>query len=271
MSSEPLPIGKCRLCGQKRELHEGHIFPKHLYKMYSNEQGGRHYDLQSDTIKSKQIKFYWCCQECENDRLSRFEGRGAAFLRAVDGAPDAVHKCDDGFFGYIISIAWRVLMMDLEGKIPTREEKDVIEAWRRFLFKPEKHQLGNQIYVLRTRPIEGRPGMFGGHYCRELGFVYLHIGSLVAIVFLGEPTEPRFPRQEMLGLKNRRIWPTGGDVLPSPKLLRVVRNGKGDLPFALYHYLHEVQKILLETTYNSETVKKERVKKGLPLRNSPPR
>jgi hypothetical protein len=265
------PTGKCRLCGQTKELHDGHVFPKHLYKMYAIEQGGRHYDLQSDSMKTEQITFYWCCQECENKRLGRFETRGAAILRAVDGAPAVVQQCDKWFYGYLVSIAWRVLMSDLKGKTPTAAEMNVIETWREFLFNPEKNRADEQVYVVTTRPIDGHPGMFGGHYCRELGFVYLHIGRLVAIVFTKEPKAPKFPPSEMLGLKKRRIWPTGGNILPPPPKLRVVINGEGDLPLTLARYLFEVQKLILETTYNSETVKKERIKKRLPLKQLPPK
>lgn len=204
------------MCLQQADLVEGHVFSRLLYKRYAIDKSGLFLDLVNDKYDNKQWKKWWFCNTCDNERLSKLEDSAAKFFDKLETTSDEPLPYNERFFAFILSIAWRKLMADLEDEDHrqiNQDEFDALRIWRRFLFGVEKNvgRFAHHAYQVFDQTRSGLHCELGGIYLRDRGYVYSKLGPLAVVSFVRRV--PR-PLHELRQLEESRLDPSGGILAP---------------------------------------------------------
>ncbi|WP_404306181.1 hypothetical protein [Neorhodopirellula lusitana] len=132
--SQQEQIGLCRLCMQKRELRNSHIFPKFIYKDFVSDlnAGGQFVSLEEGRKTNKQIKRFWYCEECEQ-RFGNAENSAKKMLAAVTRSEPVWYG--NRLLPFCVSVTLRCLEYEFRKKsFPKRGPLcDARRTWREYL------------------------------------------------------------------------------------------------------------------------------------------
>ena len=218
--------GICRLCGNERELMEGHIVPSFAFK-WLKETSGTGF-IRSSGVPDKRVqdgpKRYYLCEACEG----LFNGWETQFANMI------FHPCNEGktvglpygdwMLKFAVSVSWRVLnhLVD-KTNLSTFPERlkanasDAMAHWKDFLLGDAPHPAQFEQHMLPFGPVESYRNMepppnINRYFLRamdvdvvhggeKVAYVYSKIGRLVLLGFIEMPHSERCGRQSRGGQK----------------------------------------------------------------------
>lgn len=208
--------GNCRLCGQKRELTDSHVWPKFAYKYFAANQskGGSFIDVFKQREHNGQCTRPWFCKNCDNQTLSAVERYAAIFCKTLDRRPTESLRYDERLLRFCASISLRTAMNSLEHDTTKRDQtvRPACRQWRDYL-RGKRSSVGiysQHVFVVFGRELEFHKGL-GGNVFLHQDVVLSQIGPLFIVGQL---------RQERLSLPDLKIWnesqvfESGGVVSP---------------------------------------------------------
>jgi len=205
-------IGPCKLCCNKRELVQSHIWSRFGYKRYTADlsKGGQFIDLREGRAHNKQYTEEWMCEECE-ERLGVAETYTAKWLSNLESQPDVPHQYDCRLVKFVASISWRTtLFLDRDPAIKSIHFNGAMKRWRQFLHDRKRTVLpySQHVFPVFDRHT-GLHKMLGGELCED--FVISQLGPLLMVGLFNRPGSSP---SEIKVWRASELNPGGGTVEP---------------------------------------------------------
>jgi hypothetical protein len=213
-------VGICRLCGQKRELIESHVWSRFAYKRYVSDRssGGAFLDLYTGNPNAnKQCKRNWFCAPCDGRVLGQHEGPAAEFCDRLEKAPTEVGHYDKSLLYFAVSISLRTAMFFREEE--RRGDSDCLtkacKHWKDFLRgrRSRVAPYSQHLFVVFDKDDSLHLGLGGDVYPHQQ-LVLSQIGPLFIVGLLG---------RSHLSLEEIDVWSHsiilegGGSIKPISK------------------------------------------------------
>lgn len=204
-----MPIGRCKLCEEERELQLSHILPAFVFRWQRESSGNGHIRLGMKPNKRVQdgLKRYWLCLECEG-RLNKSETAFAAalFHPFTSNTTERV-SYSHWLIEFAVSLSWRVLLFYRDEAGLKDWEPEAIDklnkaerVWREVLLGKRHHPGQHQQHFLPFDRIESATGEFAPNINRYLMraidmdlcrggrniFTYAKIGRFIFLGFVHE-------------------------------------------------------------------------------------
>lgn len=209
--------GVCQLCRERRDLVEGHVWPRFAYKKYASnrETGGSFLELGGLKLSNRQVKRNWFCQACDRDVLGPVEHYAAQFCDRVERAPDRSHEYDERLLRFAASISWRVAKFYME-RPNTRIANDILrkpcKRWKDHMLADnvDLRPYSQHLFFVFDREAGLHNGLGGGPLADE-NLILSQVGPLFVVGLLG---------RKQLSLADIEVWSRsqlfaeGGTVAP---------------------------------------------------------
>lgn len=208
--------GICRLCCQRKDLVEAHIWPKFVYKRYVSDikEGGVFLDLGKGRRTNKQYKEFWFCETCDNETLAQWEGNASKLCASLDKRPMEPLPYDNGLLPFLVSVSWRTAMLDVQqrGVKGGKHLDAALKHWRQFLRhkKTSVDPYTQHVFVIvPAHPEIELHKAAGGQVFPENGLVLSQIGPLWIV---GLYDRRRLPVSDLRIWNQSQIHPSGGNL-----------------------------------------------------------
>jgi hypothetical protein len=209
--TQSLPtIGKCRLCGEERELLQSHVIPKFVIEWLKSTSATGFLRQGIDRNRRSQDiqRFRLLCSECEK-RLSVWEKRFAEeIFRPFHAGELEPLRYDDWLLKFVVSVSWRgfIVTHHLPRGARLLSWNKVADGWREYLLErapdpgPNTHhlflagavaqaeiELPRDWNFYRMRSVDMTPA-----YSQTEGFMYTNLPGIILCSWFEPPDPPGF-------------------------------------------------------------------------------
>ena len=185
-----METGICRLCGQRKDIVDSHVWPKFAYKRYASDlnKGGAFLDLSKKKLTNAQYTAYWFCEECDNETLSAGETHAGQLCAALDAQPTVARAYDHRLLAFVTSISWRSAMHHVvsggvrdEGRL-----REAMRHWQQYLLgrKSRVEPFTQHLLVVYPTDFDTHKAL-GGQVFLDKHLLLSQIGPLLIVGLLG--------------------------------------------------------------------------------------
>lgn len=183
-------VGQCKLCGQRAEIIDSHVWPQFAYRMFVSNlpKGGQFIDLHTANPKAwKQYTRPWFCEPCDQNLLGKDEKYAAEFCERVSKARTEVHDYDNRLLRFLVSISWRAAKLwheQLRRDVDERTKK-AYKRWKDYI-RGKARDLGpytQHLFIVFDPKVSMHKGL-GGEVFVEDRLVLSQVGHLFIIGLL---------------------------------------------------------------------------------------
>jgi hypothetical protein len=204
-----MPEVACRLCGNKRQLRESHVFPKGIYARFVSDKrrGGSLLDLRNMREHSIQFKRRWFCAECEQRLDQGGENYFFRWLNSIE--PTSAYEPMLHYFA--VSVSWRCALLHFETTAGIEHIADALESWRSYLLgtAAEIGPYSQYLLSLNAPKWDYWNRGLGGTAVPNHHLVFSVLGPF-AVLGITHPDE--FTDAEKMALAPAELRPDGGAI-----------------------------------------------------------
>ncbi len=248
--------GRCNLCDQQTDLVNSDIWPRFGYKLYASDQtkGGVFADLKELKIHGERYTAPLFCKKCDNEVLSQYETKAAAWCRQFDQTPQNPRPYGKWLLPFLTSLSLRTVLNRFN---PTKDQavySSPIRLWRHFLLGKRRDVMpySQHLFIVFDRELSSHEGMCG--WCNpRRGFVFTQFGPLWTVALLGRGG---MSHRDLRTWDHSQISRDGGTIEP----VSAWHEGK-TITMELIKFLVERREVMLKKAVRFAEQQKERKEK----------